>query len=114
MSRLARGMDPLLVHPQPTSTLALFRIAFGLVVTGWTATLGLDLFAFIGPAGVLPEPGSRPGAWGVLALSTSPPMTVALYVATLAGALALPSATAPAWPGSWCSSVSCRSSAPTR
>ena len=89
MSRLAAGWTRFWFTPQPTSTLALFRIAFGLVVTGWTATLGLDLFAFIGPDGVLPEPGNRPGAWGVLALSTSPPMIVALYVATLAGALAL-------------------------
>ena len=75
--------------PQPTSTLALFRIAFGLVVTAWTASLAPDLLAFFGPHGILPEPQPRlPGEWGLL-VGAGAPTVVALYVATLVGAVAL-------------------------
>ena len=56
-------------EPQETSTLALFRIAFGLVVLGWTASQGPNLLDFYGPHGVLPHAGSDgPGSWGVLTL----------------------------------------------
>jgi hypothetical protein len=75
-------------EPQETSSLALFRIAFGLVATGWTATQGPNLFAFYGPDGVLPD-SSGTGSWGLLDLSDEPGFLVGVFVATLAGSLAL-------------------------
>ena len=43
-------------EPTSTATLAVFRIAFGLVMTAWTLTQLPYLFVFYGPAGVLPTP----------------------------------------------------------
>jgi Vitamin K-dependent gamma-carboxylase len=42
--------------PEPTSTLAIVRIWFGLFVFIWAATLGHDLTSFFGPHGVTPVP----------------------------------------------------------
>lgn len=87
--RAGQGWERFWFTPQPTSTLALFRIAFGLVATAWTATLGPDLFAFFGPGGVNPQPRTFPGVWGLLAPATTPAVIVPVYAATLAGAVAL-------------------------
>lgn len=77
-------------RPQPTSSLALFRIAFGLVATGWVATLIPNLYAFYGPAGVLPQrPALALGEWGVLALSSSPALLLGVFCATLGAAVAV-------------------------
>jgi hypothetical protein len=75
-------------EPQETSSLALFRIAFGVVATAWTATQIPNLFAFYGPHGILPDlPARSLGSWGVLALSTSPALLLAVFAATLAAAM---------------------------
>jgi Vitamin K-dependent gamma-carboxylase len=58
-------------EPQPTSTLALVRIAFGLVALAWTLTLTHDAHEFLSPAGVLANPdyeGEPAAAWGLLDL----------------------------------------------
>jgi hypothetical protein len=80
--------------PESTSTLAVVRIAFALVVLGWTAAIGHDLFAFFSGSGVLPEQqdvgrvvGS--GAWGPLGTFTGDAALVATYVALFAAALLL-------------------------
>ena len=75
--------------PRPTATLGLFRIAFGLLVTAWTATLAPNLLAFLGPDGILPDPPPRPpGEWSLLA-GAGAPAVVAVYAATLVGGVAL-------------------------
>jgi hypothetical protein len=77
-------------EPQETSSLALFRIAFGLVAIGWTATLIPNLFTFFGPNGILPQdPSLGRGEWSILALSSSPVLVVAVFAATLGAAFAV-------------------------
>jgi uncharacterized membrane protein len=77
-------------EPQPTSTLAVFRIAFGLVVTAWTGSLAPDLLAFYGPYGIEPGPlGSAPGEWGLLDTSAGPPVLVGAFVVLLVASVAL-------------------------
>ena len=77
-------------QPQSTSSLAVFRIAFGLVATLWTATLAPNLLTFFGPHGILPTPpGDGPGTWGLLDVWNSSAAVVGLFVATLAACVAL-------------------------
>jgi hypothetical protein len=76
--------------PQETSTLAIFRIAFGLVAIGWTATLGPNLSAFYGPDGIVPHQlPDGPGAWGILDIWHGWVAVVVLFVVTLTAATAL-------------------------
>jgi hypothetical protein len=88
--RLGSGWQRFWFEPQETSSLALFRIAFGLVATAWTATLIPNLFAFFGPGGILPaDPARDTGEWSVLALSTNPALVIVMFAATLGAAVAL-------------------------
>lgn len=76
--------------PQPTSSLALFRIAFGVVATVWTVTQLPNLLAFYGTRGILPHAiEGAPGAWGVLELSDSPALVMGLFAVTLAASVAV-------------------------
>jgi hypothetical protein len=84
------GWERFWFAPQQTSTLAVFRIVFGLVATGWTVSLIPNLFAFFGRESILPSQLlGVPGVWGLLAVSTSQPVIIVLLVTTLAGTLAL-------------------------
>ena len=53
-------------EPVSTTPLALFRIAYGLLVLAWALSVTLDVDDFFGPSGVLTEQPGRDGAWGVL------------------------------------------------
>jgi hypothetical protein len=88
MSRALAAWNRFWFEPQATSSLALFRIGFGLVATGWVATQGPNLVAFYGSDGVLPR-SDGPGSWGLLDLSDRPAFLVGLFVATLAASIAL-------------------------
>jgi hypothetical protein len=89
-ARLGSAWNRFWFAPQEMSTLALFRIAFGLLATCWTMSLLPTLFVFYGPSGILPSyPRSGPGTWGVLALSNTEPFVVLVFVTTLLAALAL-------------------------
>ena len=75
-------------RPEPTSTIAVVRIVFGFVATLWTLSQAPNLLAFYGPAGVLPTaPPLAYGSWSLLALSDSAPVLIALWAATLLGAV---------------------------
>jgi Vitamin K-dependent gamma-carboxylase len=74
--------------PQPTAALALFRIAFGLLVTAWTLSLAPDLPAFFGPDAIAPDVPGAPGSWGLLT-GASVPAVVAVFVATVVAGVAL-------------------------
>jgi uncharacterized membrane protein YphA (DoxX/SURF4 family) len=101
VSRLARGARAALASwdrfwfaPESTSTLAVVRIAFALVVLGWTAALGHDLVAFHSRSGVLPEQPDLdqvvgPGAWGLLGTFESDGALLATYLALFVAALML-------------------------
>jgi Vitamin K-dependent gamma-carboxylase len=89
-ARLKSGWERFWFAPQQTSSLALFRIAFGLVATLWTATLIPGAYAFFAADGVAPVyPASDPGEWGLLTISSSHLFVTVVVVATLAGSLAL-------------------------
>jgi hypothetical protein len=76
--------------PAPTSTLALFRIGFGLVILGWTISLAPPLYSFFSDDGVLPDhPDSGSGSWGVLELSSSPAAVTVLYLLLVIAAICL-------------------------
>jgi hypothetical protein len=88
MSRPITAWNRFWFEPQETSSLALIRIAFGLVATAWTATQGPNLFAFYGRDGILPS-SSGSGSWGLLDLSDDPGFLVGVFVATLLASVAL-------------------------
>lgn len=97
MSRVRRvargawaGWERFFFTPTSTAPLAVFRIAFGLVITLWTATQLPDLFDFYGPDGVLPQPPAiGPWQWGLLTTSNSVVMLSVVFLATLLAGIAL-------------------------
>ena len=73
-----------------TSTLALVRIALGLVVVAWTLSLTGDVFALFGRYGIQPSPPRPPGSWGLLALTSGGNLALgALYASLLLAGMAL-------------------------
>jgi hypothetical protein len=77
-------------EPQASSTLALFRIAFGLLTIAWTLSLAPVLFTFYGPDGVAPGSSEKlSGDWGVLPNPASPAMLVLVFGVLLLGSIAL-------------------------
>ncbi len=90
VSKVYRGWERFWFEPQGTAPLALFRIALGAVATAWTVTLAPDLFDFFGPDGIVPGyPSGPPDKWGVLRISSSPPVIVGLYAVLLVSSIAL-------------------------
>jgi hypothetical protein len=88
--QLAAAWHRFWFDPQDSSTLGLFRIAFGLVATGWTVSQGPDLLAFYGPGGIQPNRvGGAPGSWGVLTVWHGSTAVVVVFAVTLAASLAL-------------------------
>lgn len=74
-------------RPVQTSTLALFRIAYGLVLTLWTLSLLPDATSFFSADGVLSE-GSLPGwRWSLLELGDSRGAVLGLMVILLTAAI---------------------------
>jgi hypothetical protein len=73
-----------------TSTLAILRISFAIIVVAWTISLAPALYSFFGEDGILPAyPDGGTGAWGLLQLSSSPAAITVLYLFLLLGALCL-------------------------
>ncbi len=65
-ARLAPGWNRFWFDPVPTSTLALVRIAYGLVLLAWCGFMSFDLVAFFSGSGVLPERLALPWTWSLL------------------------------------------------
>src|SRR3989442_4627213 len=85
MKALARTWERFWFTPEPTSTLALVRIAFGLVTFAWTVALLPVSSPLLGARGVVPSqpPGTDPtarGTWGLLDLVHGDGALVALFV----------------------------------
>lgn len=76
-------------EPTATSTLALVRIALGLVVFTWTLSLAGDLFPFFGRHGIQPAPPRPPGSWSVLEVANGDVALGAVYASLLMAAVAL-------------------------
>jgi hypothetical protein len=84
MKRAIEAWQRFWFEPEETSTLAVVRVAFGILVLGWTLTLAHDAYGFFSGGGVLPavQYEGRPGAvWGLLDLSDGRLAVVALLVA---------------------------------
>jgi hypothetical protein len=75
--------------PAPTSTLAVMRIIFGLLIFAWTLSLTGDLAAFFGNSGVLPKQPEVGGVWGVLGIASSDVVVQLLFAVLLLASLAL-------------------------
>lgn len=74
-------------EPQPTSTLALIRIAFGIVVLVWAVSLRPDLYAFFTDQGI-PVARNASTALTLLSWSNSPAIVTAVWAMLIAAALA--------------------------
>lgn len=86
--RITTGWNKFWFRPVPTSTIAVVRIGFGFVAILWTLSQIPTLLTFYGPDGVLPTlPEYGPAAWTLLSISTSAPVVIGLWVATLLGAV---------------------------
>jgi hypothetical protein len=91
MNRVASTWNGFWFAPEPTSTLAIFRIAFATLTFFWTLSLLPDLDAFFARDGIEPP---HPidlahGDWGVLNLIDTHAVVLALVVVLLLGSLAL-------------------------
>jgi len=73
-------------RPVPTSTIAVLRIAYGLVVLAWSISVVPDLFTFFGPSGWL---SSQWTGWGLLRPFNSSTAVVIVFAALVVGASAL-------------------------
>jgi Vitamin K-dependent gamma-carboxylase len=83
--RLGAAWERFWFEPEDTSTLALVRIAFGVVVLVWAITLTHDSYSFFTDSGVLPNsgyPGEARTSWGLLDLADNR-LAVALVLAAL-------------------------------
>jgi Vitamin K-dependent gamma-carboxylase len=91
VSRATKAWERFFFEPQPTSTLALVRIAVGLLSLGWGLSLLPDLFDFFSSDAVVPEQpaGQEAGVWGLLEIFPSDAALVTVYVALLVGSVAL-------------------------
>ncbi len=89
MRSLRRTWEGFWFEPMPTSSLAVVRIAFGLVVFAWTVSLTPDLTAFFSGGGIFPGESSIAGVWGVLGIAPGGGVVVVLYAAMLVASLAL-------------------------
>ena len=90
MTRAVETWERFWFREVETSTLALFRIAFAVVVLAWTISLAPALYSFFGDGGILPgHPDAGAGGWGLLQLDSGPAAVTALYLLLLVGGLCL-------------------------
>lgn len=75
--------------PQSTSTLALVRIAFGVVITCWTVSLFPDLTALYSDVGVAPQQIGWQTPLTLLAWWSAPPVVAGLWAVLLGAAVCL-------------------------
>jgi hypothetical protein len=73
-------------RPTPTSTLAVVRIGYGLVILAWAASVGPDLMTFYAPDGMFSK---QYIGWGILQFFNSHAAVVVVYALFIASAVAL-------------------------
>jgi hypothetical protein len=90
-SRLLVAWNRFWFQPVETSTVALFRVAFGLLALGYTLSLAPVLFAFYSDDGILPAQPTYSGtlAWGMLGFFPSDAAVLLFYFLLLVGSIAL-------------------------
>jgi hypothetical protein len=87
--RIVEAWSRFWFEPQETSTLALVRIAYGVVILAWTLSLAGDLFVFFGPGGIRSPPTEAPGAWSLLWWLDDDLAVALVYAALLLAAISL-------------------------
>jgi hypothetical protein len=90
-ARLGAAWNHFWFQPVETSTVVLFRVAFGLLALGYTLSLAPVLFAFYSDDGILPAQPTYSGtlAWGMLGFFPSDAAVVLFYFLLLIGSIAL-------------------------
>ena len=88
MSAIVERWNRFWFEPVPTSTLAIFRIAYGLVVVLWTISLAPDALAFFGRDGVFPELDLPDGEFGLLNAFPQDWVVLAVFAALLLAGVA--------------------------
>lgn len=73
----------------PTSTVALIRIAFGLVALFWALSLAPDLMTFFSKTGLLRQQIGARWDWGLLRIFPGTPVVIGLYAAMVIGSVCL-------------------------
>jgi Vitamin K-dependent gamma-carboxylase len=95
MARAVAAWERFFFEPQPTSTLALVRIAFGLLILFWGLSFGWDLLDFFGPGANIAEADwstafRREGVWGLFeVLPVTDATVIGLWVALMIAAACL-------------------------
>jgi uncharacterized membrane protein YphA (DoxX/SURF4 family) len=90
MNRAVAAWERFWFEPQPTSTLGLVRIAFGIVAVFWTLSLAGQLDSFFGPEGLLTDgPALTPANWGVFQIADPRWLVTVVWGLMLIGAIAL-------------------------
>lgn len=84
-----RGWDRFFFEQVPASNAAVLRIAYGLVLTGWTVSLLPDAVAFFSDRGVLATHPQRDWRWSLLDVFPSDAAVVTLTVVLLLAAVCL-------------------------
>lgn len=75
--------------PTSVATLAVLRIAFGLIMFAWAVAVTPDVLSFFSSHGVLPEHPAAGAKWGLLALYGSDIAVVGVVVMLLASSVCL-------------------------
>ncbi len=89
MKRLLATWDDFWLAPEPTSTLAVVRVAYGVLLLAWAAVLGPDLSSFFSTTGILPEGTDIPWAWSLLDAVGSDTFTAVVYWSIVVAAVGL-------------------------
>jgi hypothetical protein len=89
VKRLVASWDEFWLTPEPTSTLAVVRVAYGALLLAWAAMLGPDLSPFFSTSGILPAGEDTRWAWSPLDAVGSDAFTTAVYWLLVASAVSL-------------------------
>jgi len=89
MTGIVRSWERFWFERAPTSTVALIRIAAGLVALFWTLSLAPDLRTFFTRTGIMPRQVTGPYEWGILRYLTATPVMFALYAMLLVASVCL-------------------------
>lgn len=94
MRRAVAAWDRFWFSPQSTSTLAVVRIAFAVVLLGWALALAPDVGSFFGPRGILPQQpdhraAGQTGMWSLLGVAPTDTQVVVFFVVVLVAIVCL-------------------------
>ncbi len=89
MKQLLASWDDFWLTPEPTSTLAVVRVAYGAVLLAWAAGLGPDLSPFFSTSGILFDRPDTRWAWSLLHVVESDAFVAIVYWLLVASAVGL-------------------------